>query len=419
MGAFLMRAIPKVQTPPQTLQFNDRSPFRRLVGVGGIGTGLFFALEGDHTLGRNESRPARLLDIRDYCKLHIISHYVAVLLGARESGQPFHVVPIAKVGGDDVGHRLIGELASVGIDTEYVETIQNQPTLLSVCFQYADGSGGNITASNSAASLLTCSDVDLGAELLADSGPRAMALAAPEVPFEARRRLLELATNCRAFRVAALASAEIERAHSEDLFSLVDLLAINQHEAEILSGHAFDPGNPNPFLSGCVDSLKAEQTHIQIILTVGKHGTYAFAEGVWDYRPALNVPVVSTAGAGDALLAGVLAALAVGMPFVRPRSQAALRSSRSLESALDLGVLLAAYSIVSPHTIHPDADLDRLLWFGQSLGVEVPAGLAHFFGPRPPASAQAESDGDIIGRHGEVKPVPSPTERRLVKGSGS
>ena len=69
--------------PPRTLQFNPDSPFRRLVGVGGIGTGLFFALEGQHTLGRNESRPARLLNIRDYCKLHIISHYIAILLGAK------------------------------------------------------------------------------------------------------------------------------------------------------------------------------------------------------------------------------------------------------------------------------------------------------------------------------------------------
>jgi len=71
---------------PRTLEFNANSPFRQLVGVGGIGTGLFFELEGNHTLGRNESRPARFLSIRDYCKLHIISHYVAVLLGANPNG---------------------------------------------------------------------------------------------------------------------------------------------------------------------------------------------------------------------------------------------------------------------------------------------------------------------------------------------
>jgi hypothetical protein len=55
--------------------------YKALIGTGGIGSGTFFALKGDHTLGREESRAGRFLDRRDYCKLHIIEHYVAVLLG--------------------------------------------------------------------------------------------------------------------------------------------------------------------------------------------------------------------------------------------------------------------------------------------------------------------------------------------------
>lgn len=64
------------------LKTDGGSSFRALLGVGGIGTGSFFALEGNHTLARNESRPGRLLDIRDYCKLHIVAHYIARFLGA-------------------------------------------------------------------------------------------------------------------------------------------------------------------------------------------------------------------------------------------------------------------------------------------------------------------------------------------------
>lgn len=52
-----------------------------MIGTGGIGSGMFFALQGNHTLGREESRAGVFLDRRDYCKLHIISHYVKVLLG--------------------------------------------------------------------------------------------------------------------------------------------------------------------------------------------------------------------------------------------------------------------------------------------------------------------------------------------------
>ena len=54
--------------------------YSQLFGVGGIGTGLFFNLEGEHTLGRNESRTGQLLDVRDFCKLHIVAHYISKLL---------------------------------------------------------------------------------------------------------------------------------------------------------------------------------------------------------------------------------------------------------------------------------------------------------------------------------------------------
>src|SRR5262245_61517356 len=86
--------------------------YRRLIGVGGIGSGLFFALQGNDDLGRNESRTASLLDVRDYCKLHIVSHYLAVLLD-----RALHIVPVAHVGNDSTGLRLIEEMNDVGIDT--------------------------------------------------------------------------------------------------------------------------------------------------------------------------------------------------------------------------------------------------------------------------------------------------------------
>ena len=38
--------------------------------------------QGEHELGRNESRLGELLDSRDYCKLHIVEHYIARLMGS-------------------------------------------------------------------------------------------------------------------------------------------------------------------------------------------------------------------------------------------------------------------------------------------------------------------------------------------------
>jgi hypothetical protein len=44
--------------------------YQAMIGAEGIGSGAFFALDGHHMLGREESRSGRLLDRRDYCKLH-------------------------------------------------------------------------------------------------------------------------------------------------------------------------------------------------------------------------------------------------------------------------------------------------------------------------------------------------------------
>ena len=70
------------------LRIDQSSPYHQLIGVGGIGTGIFFELEGNATLGRNESRPSRLLGVRDYCKLHIVIHYVAKRVSTRAWSTP-------------------------------------------------------------------------------------------------------------------------------------------------------------------------------------------------------------------------------------------------------------------------------------------------------------------------------------------
>lgn len=360
------------------LRTDGDAMYQGIVGVGGIGSGILFVLEGNRDLRRNESRQARLLEARDYCKLHIVTHYMARLLGARPGGS-FQVLPIGKVGNDNSGKRLLNEMIGCGLDTRFVETIADAPTLFSVCYQFPDGTGGNITTYDSAASQLNNSDIDRAVTLLSDHAKPFIALAVPEVPLDRRHHLLEIASTSRAFRVASFTSAEIPEVLRRDTFRFVDLIALNEDEAETLIGEPFDPGNAKPFLDQCAAIITNIQPNINIVVSAGKHGAFGFANGQWIPSPALTVEVISTMGAGDALLAGILAALTVGIAFIRDPAPPPTDVGRVLTSALDFGVLLASYSTTSSHTIHPDADLGALLGFADEVGVTFHHALSQAF----------------------------------------
>jgi hypothetical protein len=66
-----------------------------------------------------------------------------------------------------------------------------------------------------------------------------------------------------------------------------------------------------------------------------------------------------------------LAGLISGSALVQLRSD-----EHSIQSALDFGVLLGSYSTTSPHTIHPDADLNALLSFARDAGQHVAFSIA-------------------------------------------
>ena len=361
------------------LRIDQNSPYRQLVGVGGLGTGMFFELEGNHTLGRNESRAGRLLDVRDYCKLHIVSHYVAKLLGARPSGLPFHVLPIGKVGKDAAGQRVIEQMTDVGIDTSHVRVNSAAPTLFSVCFQYPDGTGGNITTNNSAAGALCRSDIAIAAQLLAAGAPHAIALAVPEVPLDVRKHFLEVASRSGAFRAASFAAAEVQPARDAGMFDLLDLVALNDSEAAELVGRPFSPESPEPFVRSSQELLRNSYSRLQMVVSAGEAGAYGLTATACQFCPAPLVEAASTAGAGDALLGGVLAAIAAGIPFVCGDSLGNKCAQEPIATALQLGVLLASYKCFSPHTISPSACVDTLIEFADHMNLSFSSELEGLF----------------------------------------
>ena len=311
-----------------------------LIGTGGIGSGLFFAMKENHTLGREESRSGSYLDYRDYCKLHIISHYVKTLLGPG-----FEVIPLGKVGDDEVGRRLLVEMESVGLDLRYIRTSPSARTLLSICFLYPDGSGGNLTPLESA-----CTEVN--ESYIAEAEPdftrfmgRGIALAAPEVPLAARQALLQLGVRYHFLRAASFVSAEITQAMEMGLFRLADLVALNTHEAAAVAGMDAEKDESSAIVEAAIQTLMKANPAISLSITAGRQGSWSWDGKNLAHVPAFQVETISSAGAGDAHLAGILTGLAAGL---------------SLRQAQELGTLLAALSVTSPHTINPEIERGRL-----------------------------------------------------------
>ena len=354
-----------------SIRANTKAGFTCGIGIGGIGGGMVYALEGSHELGRNESRLGKLLDSRDYGKLHIICHYLARLMGSSAGSDVFRVLPVGVIGGDATGRQLLSEMREAGIDARLVRIDAEQQTLFSVCFLYPDGSGGNITSSNSAARTLNMNDLDAVSPLMKGAGARGIALCVPEVPLELRREFLTLASKYGNYRVCSFVLGEIVQAREMGLLSLADLLALNQEEASLLFGNGDTPVSDEDSVVERAATFTADNPGLRLIVSAGRRGAYGFECGKFQFCPSPALQSKSTAGAGDALLAGVLAGLAAGIPFISPGECSSSYSGRTLRTALDLGVLNASFSVTSVHTIHPDAAVESLFAFAELHGARI------------------------------------------------
>jgi ribokinase len=98
-------------------------------------------------------------------------------------------------------------------------------------------------------------------------------------------------------------------------------------------------GGPSPeaVVDAVVEMIQRDHPALQLSITAGRRGSWAWDGRQLTHFPALDVTVANTAGAGDAHLAGILAGLAAGLP---------------LAEAQQLGTLVAALSVTSPDTIN-------------------------------------------------------------------
>ncbi len=319
------------------------SRWKCIVGTGGIGSGVIFLMDGNDALRRGESRLAALSPAKDYCKGHIILHYIAAVLAPETS-----VVAIGMVGRDAPGLSLQSEMAQAGIDTSFVRALQGRPTLFSACLLYPDKSICNVTSADSASSLVTADYVDecLGRLPEPLEGKDAV-IAAPEVPLGARLRLLERGTSGGAFRAASFTAEEAAAFRASGALALCDLLSVNLEEAAALTG--CEGGSPETVFPSFASLCETANPRVCAAMTLGAEGCLCREDGRTIRVPALSAEAVATGGAGDAFLAGCVCGLAFGLPFAVGNGFA----------AVDLGAYFAAESVRDANTITRSVTRER------------------------------------------------------------
>jgi ribokinase len=343
------------------------------VATGGLGSGIYLALEGNETVGREESRGAYILDRRDFAKLHVIVHYVKTLLG-----DELLVVPVGRVGTDSSGGEVRRELQDLAMDLTYVSTDPQFPTLFSVCFAYPSGEGGNLTALNSASAALTPADARSVEPVFERFQHRGIALVAPEVPLDAREALLHLAGSYDFLRVGSFVAGELRNPEARRLLGHLDLLSINAEEAAALAD--MPPGKePADIAAAAVDAVQAHNRQLLLVVTAGKAGSWVWDGNALTHDPGIRAKVANSAGAGDAHLAGLVVGLACGLALTDANSFATVLSALKVEAEDTISWEITSTSAVAAAAAHhralPSQLLDRI---GQ-----VPADARERANPRP------------------------------------
>jgi len=275
---------------------------------------------GNRTLSRAESRPADLLDQRDHSKPHRLCHCVR-----RPLGRDVPVLPIGRIGPEGSGRAVLEEMRAPGLDTAPVTT-SARPTPFAVHFPHPDGDGGDLSTSRCARADVSADDIQQAAALFAAHPGRGLTLMLPEVPLAARQALLRLATSHGWLHVAGVIPNELPAIRESRMVTYVDLLALNIEEAATLAGIS-TARPPAEVVAAALSSLADLASPAKVLVTAGARGSW-----IWDGQELVRAPVadpdeavVSTAGAGDAHLAGVVVALVTRLDVAATPSRASCR----------------------------------------------------------------------------------------------
>ena len=209
------------------------------------------------------------------------------------------VTMIGQVGDDPYGEMLVGNLASEGVNTEFISIDENNAT--GVAMITVDEHGQNSIAVASGANFtLTAEDIQSAWEKIGEIDILVMPL---ETPIETIFKAAELA---RDQKVQVVLNPAPARSLEPDLLSMVDVIVPNEHEVLQIAGYV-DSGNTS------VEDAARTMINLgvnAVVITLGGNGVMIVDNnpGVMTI-PSIKVDVLDTTAAGDSFVA----ALSVGL----------------------------------------------------------------------------------------------------------
>lgn len=232
-----------------------------------------------------------------------------------------HVSMVSKVGTDAFGDDYLRNLAGAGIDHVHVGRSTTASTgVASIWVEEATGANRIVVVLGANAEL-AAADVRAAADAIAGAD---VVVCQWEVPIDAVRTALALA------RTAGVRTifnpAPVHGALPDDLWSLVDVLCPNEHEAAALTGLPVETID---------DATRAAHALVArgvgaVVCTLGERGALVVDDDGTTTLDAPAVVAVDTTGAGDAFVGTLAVRLARGAALREAAREAILVASDSV-----------------------------------------------------------------------------------------